>query len=103
MNNSTNTTNITDNQSSGYWNPIDLNNIPDIGKIITDVENKIVEMLVSWDLDPFHTIFSLLVVVVLVLALSQGFVQLTSRSSGIFRPIMYLVVVIVLLLMLGVI
>lgn len=103
MNNNTNVTNITDNQTSGYWNPIDLNNIPDIGKIITDVEKEIILMLESWGLDPFHSVFSLLIVAVLVLILSQAFVHITSRSSGIFKPVMYIVVVIILLLLLGVI
>lgn len=100
MNNTT--TNNTTNQSE-YWQPVDVNNLPDIGKIITDVENGIIDLLTGWDLDPFHTLFCLLVVAVLILILSQGFVHITSKSSGIFKPVMYLVVLIVLLLLLGVI
>lgn len=102
MNNTTNnTTNIT-NQSE-YWQPIDTNNLPNVGQIISDIENGIIEMLTKWDLDPFHTVFCLLIVAILFLIMSQLFVNVTSRSSGIFKPVMYLVVLIVLLLLLGVI
>lgn len=100
MNNTT--ANDTTNQS-GYWQPIDVSNLPDVGQIINDVESGIIEMLTNWDLDPFHTVFCLLIVAILFLIMSQLFVNVTSKSSGVFKPVMYLVVLIVLLLLLGVI
>ena len=94
--------NQTDN-SSGYWQPVNIADVPDFSKIFLDIEGGIVNMLESWGLDPMHTVFSLFVVAVLVLIMSQLFVNVTSKSSGIFKPVMYLVVLVVLLLMLGVI
>ena len=97
--------NMTSNATSNstLWNPVDISKVSGIEQFFNDFENYVVQTLVDWKLDPFHSVFLLLIVVVSILVMSQLFVMITSKSSGIFKPVLYILVVIVILLLLGVI
>jgi hypothetical protein len=97
INNSTNVTNAT------YYNPVNTTNIPDMGGMLGGLEGTVKDTLTSWGLDAFHTIFTLFVGFIVLIGIYHFFVTTTSKSSGIFKPIFYIVALIIILLGLGVI
>ena len=97
--------NITSNATtnSTLWNPFDVSRLSGIEQFFKDFETYIVQTLLDWKLDPFHSVFLLLIVVVSFFVMSQLYIMVTSKSSGIFKPVVYIIIVIVILLLLGVI
>lgn len=97
-----NSTNTTAN-GTGYWRPFEQGELPNVTEWLLGVEQYVVDMIVSWGLDPVHILFQALLVAISIIALYYAFVKTTSGSSKIFAPIFYVSVAVLLLLVLGVI
>lgn len=104
INNETlNTTAQATNNTSGFWKPFEPSEIPDFGSIIDRGAQECMNRLIEWGFDPFRTLFTAFLGLVVVLLLYYIFVRSTSGSSWIFKPIAYILVLFFILLALGLI
>ena len=103
MNNTTTAINESVNASanSSFWKPDFV--MPDVGNMNTVFEAKFFEILTSWGMDVQHTLFIGVEVLTLLRIMYYLFVFSTSKSSNVFKPVFYIVALVLILLMLGVI
>ena len=97
-----NSTNTTAN-GTGYWRPFEQGELPNVTEWLIGVEQYVVDMIVSWGLDPVHILFQALFGAICVIALYYAFVKTTSSSSKMFVPIFYIAIAVLILLILGVV
>ena len=99
INESTNTT----ANGTGYWRPFEKGELPDVQTFLLNAEMYFSDMLISWGLDPNHVFFQLFIGAAVVIIFYVVYVKVTTSSSKIFTPILYIAVAIVILLILGVV
>ena len=99
MNESINTT----VNGTGYWRPFEQGEFPDIAGWLLEIEKLVVDMLITWGLDPVHVFFQILAGAITVIAFYYAFVKTTSSSSKIFSFLFYIAVVFIILILLEVI
>ena len=95
-------TNATTN-STGYWRPFEKGELPNITEWLLGVEQYVVDMIVSWGLDPVHILFLLVFGAICLIAIYYAFVKVTSGSSKMFVPIFYIAITLIILLLFEVI
>lgn len=101
MNNTTADTTL--NNTTGYWKPFEPDSMPDFGLAVSNSADGVRGLLESWGFDAFDFIFTAFLGVVTVTLIYYFFVRVTSSSSWIFRPIGYILIIFILMIMLGLI
>lgn len=95
-----NNTTALNETNSTIWQ---VNDISGIQKLFAEGEMVVSDLLISWDMNPSSVYFRLLVIVLSVLVLYQLFITGTSRTGGLFRYVLMLVLVIAILIALKII
>ena len=95
--------NTTATNSTGYWRPFGQGEFPDIAGWLLELETLVVDMLISWGLDPIHVFFQIGIGATIVISIYYLFVKTTSSSSKIFSLLAYIAVIFIILILLEVI
>ena len=101
MNNTT--ANETLNNTTGYWKPFEPSAVPDFGLAVSNSAEGVRGLLESWGFDAFNFIFTAFMGVIAVTLIYYVFVRVTSGASWMFRPIGYVLIIFILMIMLGLI
>lgn len=67
------------------WISFDFENIPSLSEVLSNMQQDASELLTSWSMVPENTYFTVVVIVVGLLAFYQLYIWFTTKSGGIFK------------------